>query len=95
MSKQLGIAKSSELGTLVNGYIQELVIITNNDAFKDGNLDLIKENLDKSVGSCSKDVESLVFADSKGDYYSTLKQTGNLADRSFFKAIMQEDKNLT
>lgn len=92
MGEEIVKARADELGKLIAGYMRDIEIESQNEAFKAGNGDTIKAELLKLHNKRNPDFESLLFADLNGDFSSSLNTTGNVSTRDYYKAVIQGDK---
>ncbi|WP_432663330.1 methyl-accepting chemotaxis protein [Wukongibacter baidiensis] len=92
MSQEIVRTSSSEITALINGYLNEIASMTQNENIKSGDMKLIKRELDRRAKVLNKDFEILFFANKNGDFYTTLKAQGNVGSRGYFKEIMGKDK---
>ncbi|AWI07123.1 methyl-accepting chemotaxis protein [Clostridium drakei] len=92
MSEEIVKARAYEVSKLMNGYLNELNSISKEDVYVNGDLQVIKEHLDTMENKINKDFESINFTDTRGNYYTTKKASGNILDRDYYQAIIKQDK---
>lgn len=92
MSQEIVRTSSSEITVLINGYLNEIASMTQNENIKSGDEKLIKKEIDRRAKVLNKDFEILFFADKNGEFYTTLKAQGNIGSRGYFKEIMEKNK---
>lgn len=83
---------SNQLGVLLNGYINELRLLSRNQAFYNNDWNLIKNELDHFADKMNPDFEMLFYADTNGDTYTTNKTITNIKDRGYFIDIFVKGK---
>lgn len=83
---------SNQLGVLFNGYINELRLLSRNQAFYNNDWNLIKNELDHLADKMNPDFEMLFYADTNGDTYTTNKTITNIKDRGYFIDIFVKGK---
>ncbi|MCR4421376.1 MAG: HAMP domain-containing protein [Spirochaetales bacterium] len=83
---------SNQLGVLLNGYINELRLLSRNQAFYNNDWNLIKNELDHLADKMNPDFEMLFYADTNGDTYTTNKTITNIKDRGYFIDIFVKGK---
>lgn len=83
-------ARSAGLGTLFRGYLSDLRLLSRDPVLRSGDLDAITRALAGHARERNPDYEMLFFADAEGRFVSSVGATGHVADRAYFKAIMNE-----
>ncbi len=96
LSKDLGSeiarARADEIGRWIAGDMREVSLLSGRAALKSGDLSQIIPFIEGEHTNKNPDFEMLFFADEKGEYYTSDAKRGNVLDRDYFKAIMQEGK---
>jgi phosphoserine phosphatase RsbU/P len=93
LSKEILVARSSEMSRLVNGYSAEVRTISRLDIIRRGDFEEIKEYLTTNADQINSDYEMIFFADREGNYITTNNLLGNIADREYFQAIIYGKEN--
>ncbi len=90
-SQEIVLARSAEMGRLLEGYLNDIRTISRRNVIRSGDFDAISEDLSKRSHIMHSDYEMLFFADALGNYITTTGSKGNVRDRDYFKAVMNED----
>ncbi len=93
LSKEILVARSSEISRLVNGYSAEVRTISRLDIIRRGDFEEIKEYLTTHADQINPDYEMIFFADREGNFITTSNLLGNIADREYFQAIIYGKEN--
>lgn len=93
LSKEILVARSSEMSRLVNGYSAEVRTISRLDIIRRGDFEEIKEYLTTNADQINPDYEMIFFADREGNFITTNNLLGNIADREYFQAIINSGEN--
>ena len=86
-------ARSAEMGRLIQGYLAEVQNIAASDLMRSGNFEAIGENLIRRAGSINQDFEILFYTDATGRFITSKAATGSVADRDYWKAIMEKGQD--
>ncbi|MFN3412288.1 MAG: cache domain-containing protein, partial [Exilispira sp.] len=89
---EMTVRTSHQLGNLIEGYINELKVLSNDKAFKSGNWDLVIEQIDYLADKINADFEMIFFADTNGKAYTSTKANANVKDRAYFIDIFEKNK---
>lgn len=84
-----------QLDNLMNGYINELTLLSKERVFKSNDWDQIRSELDYLADKMNPDFEILFYADQFGDAYTTNKVSVNIKDRGYFKDIFEKGKSVS
>lgn len=90
LSQEVLAARSAGLGTLFRGYQNDLRTLARDALFTSGDMDAIALALQRRFADATSDYEMLFFADKTGRWVSSIGASGNVADRAYFLAIMQD-----
>ena len=82
-------ARSEEVGRLIQGYLNEVKVLVSSDVIRSGNLETIGQDLLKNAAAINPDFEMIFFADADGDFVTSIGIRGNIADREYWKSIME------
>lgn len=93
LSQEVLRGRSAALGYLFRGYLNDVRTLSRDAVMRSGNLHAIQQSLLRRHADNNPDYEMVFFADVAGDYVGSMGVTGNVSDRDYFKAIMQEGKN--
>ncbi|AMK50344.1 hypothetical protein LF65_05870 [Clostridium beijerinckii] len=93
MSQEILNARANEVGRLINGYSREIQTLSSIDAFKTGDIDIIKAEFDKRTSSINKDWNNIAYVDQKGIATNSLGKSGDNSKIEYFTAIMKEKKD--
>ncbi|GAB1392791.1 hypothetical protein MASR1M60_09540 [Rhodocyclaceae bacterium] len=93
LSQEVLRARSSGLGNLFRGYLTDVRTLSHDTVIRSGDLPAIQRELLRRKADNNPDYEMVFFADVAGNYVGSMGPTGNVGDREYFKAIMQEGKN--
>lgn len=95
MSQELATASGKQIGEWMASKINEIRIFSLDEVIKGGDEAAVKEYIVYATkDATSSDFEGTGFADMKGMYYSQERKTGSIADRDYFKAVIQEGKDM-
>ena len=86
-------ARSAEVGRLIQGYLNEVKTIASRDPIRSGDFAAISRDLIKREHSLNPDFEIIFFTDAQGNYITTKGATGSVADRDYWKAIMEKGQD--
>jgi phosphoserine phosphatase RsbU/P len=86
-------ARSAEVGRLIQGYLNEVKTIAGREPIRSGNFAAITRDLIKREHSLNPDFEIIFFTDAHGNYITTKGATGSVADRDYWKAIMEKGQD--
>ncbi len=92
MTKDISKSKADEMGQLINSYIRETTVISDNNVFESGDWDMIKDELTDISDSINKDFMGIIFADINGDFCSTDGEKGSLKSIKEFEDFIKGDK---
>ncbi len=95
LSQEVLKARSAEMGRLIQGYLSEVKNIAGSDLMRSGDYDAIRRSLIKQAKAINPDFEVVFFADAAGRYITTKGATGSIADRAYWKAIMEQGQEYT
>jgi len=90
LSREVLTARAAEIGRLMHGYVSEIRALSRNDTLREGTWEEIKADIIRRAGKLNADYEMIFYADSKGDFITTTLTEGNVGDRDYFRAIMEE-----
>ncbi len=93
LSREILIARSSEVSRLVNGYSAEVRTLSRLDLIRGGNFDEIKDYLTTHADQINAEYEMIFFADRDGNFITTNNLQGNIGDREYFQAIINGGKS--
>ena len=89
MSESIADAYSDQVGLWIDSKRNIIATLANQDAFKGGDFALITEYMKKYKNYLDKDVEDSFFADKTGKGVNINGIPVNVADRAYFKAVIQ------
>lgn len=89
LSAEVLVARSAEIGRLIQGYSNDIQTLSMTNLIRKGTWDEIKADLLNRAGEIHEDYEILFFADTKGDFITTIGVEGHVGDRDYFVAIME------
>lgn len=89
LSQEVLKGRSEEVGRLIKGYLNEVKVVAGTDVIRSGDLAAIGRDLVKKASGINPDFEMLFFADTRGDFVTSTGGKGNVADRSYWKSIME------
>lgn len=92
LSQEILKARSAEIGRLIQGYLNEVKTIAAREPMRSGDFKAISRDLIEREHTINPDFEILFFTDSEGRYITTKGAVGNVADRGYWKAIMEQGK---
>jgi sigma-B regulation protein RsbU (phosphoserine phosphatase) len=92
LSQEILKARSAEIGRLIQGYLNEVKTIAARDPIRSGDFQAIGRDLMKREHTINPDFEILFFTDARGRFITTKGAIGNVADRGYWKAIMEQGK---
>ncbi len=92
-SQQIVTARGEQLGDWVKLHSSEISSISKAKFFQEMDMDLIKPTL-TNTSSNNPDYEFLFISDSNGAAWTTEDHTIDVSDRSYFKEIMEDGKDL-
>lgn len=90
LSQEVLVARSGEMGRLMEGYLNEVRATSRRNLIRAGDFFAIGEDLASRSHMINGDYEMLFYADPSGDYITTTGARGNVRDREYFKAVMEE-----
>ena len=90
LSQEILKARSAEIGRLIQGYLNEVKTIASRDPIRSGDFEAISRDLIKREHTINPDFEILFFTDAKGRFITTKGAIGSVADRGYWKAIMEQ-----
>lgn len=88
LSQEVLVARSAEIARLVEGYVNEVTIMSRRDLVRRGNLEEIEADLMAQADRINSDYEILFYADLEGNYVTTQGKRGDIRDRDYYKAII-------
>ncbi len=88
LSKEILVARSAEIGRLIEGYINDVIIMSERNLIREGDMQKIKADLVARADSKNDDYEILFYTDREGDFVTTLGHEGNISDRDYYEAII-------
>lgn len=86
-------ARSAEIGRLIHGYSSEVKTIADRDVMRSGDFDVIGKNLIERAHTINPDFEILFYTDNRGHFTTTMGAEGDVSDRDYFKAIMEQGQD--
>jgi len=92
MSKEVVVSRCSEIGTLVDGFNNEIRALSANKVFSDGDVPAIRDILVKNQSTINKNFDYLMYITNDGQNSTSLGGSSQVADRDYFKAIMIDRK---
>jgi len=91
-SEEVLTARSDEMGRLIGGYLRDVKAAAARAETCRGDSDAILRELGAFTEvTAGGDYEMFFFADVAGDFITPAGATGNVADREYFKAVVQGD----
>jgi len=88
LSQEVLIARSAEIGRLLEGYVNEVTIMSRRDLIRRGDMEEIESDLMAQADLINSDYEILFYADRDGNYVTTQGKRGDVRNRDYYKAIM-------
>lgn len=95
LTKQVVLARASEIGKYMDGLISEATQWATRDVMLLGNTWIIGSDLEKKQESLRSDFEMTFFADPSGNAVTSLGSEMNVADRAYFDEIINGGKEYT
>jgi len=92
-SQEVLQARSAGLGNLFRGYLNDMRTLSRDAVFRGGDMEAIQRELAHRMLGINPDYEMVFFADAGGRYVGSIGATGQVADRGYFKAIMDEGRD--
>lgn len=93
LSQEILNARSAGLGHLFRGYQNDVQTLSRDGLIRSGDLQSIAKELLKRRFSLNRDYEMLFFADLEGRFVGSTGATGNVGDRSYWRAIMIDGRD--
>lgn len=93
LAQEVLMARSAEIGQLIKGYSSNVKSMSQHNLIRRGLWEEIETDLLSQAEMMDGEYEILFFADVDGNYITTLGHEGNIADRDYFYAIMQEGQD--
>ena len=93
MSREIVVSRCREIGTLIDGFSNEIEALSANKVFIDGDTTAIKERFADKRYPKNKDFDYLMYITPGGENVTSLGGTSHVGDRDYFKAIMDEGKD--
>lgn len=93
LSQEVLQARSAALGNLFRGYLSDVRTLSRDAIFRSGDMAAIQQELEQRMLGINPDYEMAFFADKDGHYVSSIGSTGQVADRSYFQAVMREGRD--
>ncbi len=93
LTEQVVLARADEVGKYVQGLVFEMRTWADRNVIRSGDLDTIRADLEKRQSTLRSDFEMVLFSDMEGHFYTSLGGDGNIADRAYFKEIVQGGKD--
>lgn len=90
LSREVLAARAAEIGRLVHGYLGEIRAMSRDDILRQGTREEIRAEILVRGEARNPDYEMIFYADREGDYLASDRTEGNVADREYFRAIMEE-----
>jgi methyl-accepting chemotaxis protein len=92
LTKQVVLARASEIGKYVEGLVNEATQWSDRDVMLLGNTWIIASDLEKNQENLRSDFEMSFFADPTGAAVTSLGSEMNIADRAYFDEIINGGK---
>lgn len=90
LSREVLTARAAEIGRLMHGYVSEIRTLSRSDTLRGGTWEAIKAYIISRAGELNPDYEMIFYADKEGRFITTTRTEGNVGDRDYFRAIMEE-----
>ncbi len=87
LSREVLIARSSEIARLVDGYSAEIKTMSQRPLIREGDFIEIIRDITSRHEQINSDYEMIFYADRKGDFITSNNLRGNIGDRDYFQAI--------
>jgi len=92
LSQEVLAARSAELSRLMQGYLSDVKTFASRNLIRRGDFVEIGMDLQKRANGINPDYEMLFFADAQGRFITTTGAMGDVSDRRYVKAIMEEGR---
>jgi methyl-accepting chemotaxis protein len=92
---QICSARADEVGTLIEKIHWQGKMVALRDVIRGTDLEKKKDAILALKGQLSEEIGGITYADEKGDYFNSDGVSGNIADRPYFKEIMEGGKDYT
>jgi methyl-accepting chemotaxis protein len=86
-------ARAAEVGRLMQGYVNEVGIMAARDVMRSGDQEAIQADLVRRAKVHNPDFEMLFFADKQGHFFTSTRASGNVLDRDYWHAIMEQGQD--
>jgi len=90
LTEQVVLARADEIGKYMQGLVYEMDTWASRNVIMLGDIDKIKTDLEGRQSDLRSDFEMMLYSDLKGNFYSSLGDTGTIADRAYFQQIMND-----
>ncbi len=88
LTRQVVNARADEIGKFMKGIVYEMDTWSSRNVFMTGDIDTIRADLESRQSSLRPDFEMMLYSDIEGNYYTSLGDTGTIADRAYFQEIV-------
>ncbi|MCR5289530.1 MAG: HAMP domain-containing protein [Treponema sp.] len=92
--KELTTAYSSAIANKIEALLNNLYYYTEADIIETGDTEQIVEWMKDHASHRAPDFDYMLYADSTGTFYTDIGGTGNITERSYFKDIVKNGKNI-
>lgn len=93
LTEQVVLARADEIGKYMQDLINEVTLWSQRDKIMTGDMVTIKSDLASRQGGLRSDFEMVLYADTAGNAITSTGSAVNIADREYFKAIIEEGKD--
>lgn len=93
LSTEIAKSKTEAVSRYIEGIKREMKTESERNIMQTMNKTKIIEDLKKQISSRKDTYDIFFIADKNGDYLTTLDQSGNIKDRSYYKEIIEEKKD--
>jgi sigma-B regulation protein RsbU (phosphoserine phosphatase) len=93
LSQEILKARSAEIGRLIQGYLNEVRTVASREPIRSGDFAAIGRDLTGRERTLNPDFEILFFADVRGRFITTKGAVGTVADRAYWKEIMEKGRD--
>ncbi len=90
LSREVLAARAAEIGRLMHGYLSEIRAMSRDDILREGTREEIRADILGREAVLNPDYEMVFYADREGSYITSNNLEGSVADREYFRAIMEE-----
>ncbi len=90
LSREVLAARAAEIGRLTRGYLNEIKTLARDDILREGTREEIRADLLGRDADRNPDYEMIFYADPAGEFIGSNDTRGNVGDRDYFRAIVDE-----